>query len=716
MKETPSKRSSVFNPSFVFEETCDQVFEEKLKVVKDMAKQGTTVDLDSRIKLARRKRAKTKDEEGFPADSVDSVGLTKEAGSAESEDGEAEFQSVADIVRDRKKSSVAPKKKRKDDFFDASVPADPSLTFEEMNLSRVISRAISSMGYVHPTPVQSACIPIALLGKDVCVCAATGTGKTAAYIIPVLERLLFRPVGMRMTRVLVLLPTRELAIQVYDTAIRLAQFTNITFGLSSGGMNVKSQEAMLRLCPDVVLATPGRLIDHLRNSPTFNLSSVEILILDEADRMLDEYFAEQMNEVLRLCSPTRQTMLFSATMSNEVKDLAAVSLRNPVKLFVNENTEFALNLHQEFVRIRSSQVGSRESILLALLKRSFRDHVLLFVQTRVLCHRLRILLGLAGVNVGELHGKLAQAQRLDALGKFRKAETDVLIATDVAARGIDVEGVKTVINFSMPFSFKQYLHRVGRTARAGRTGKAVSLITEEDRKLLKEIVKHSKTTIKQRVISREVLEHYRNMVIDLEEDVKRIMEEEERDREIAIAERQMKMISQQLTSNDNPANDDTRKRTWFQSEQERKEQNRKVKELNKRYFNAQIGSKKSKFVRSTAGKGIVDAKSNKGGAVRSQPGNRKKGGKNSTSASKFEVEIKKTHPKNAVRNRRKRATRSRLLFYIRRAVTMLYSLSPKYDEGNAIRNLFTRPLEKHWFKGMVLVKTAIEGIIINLII
>ncbi|CDW57967.1 Helicase C and DEAD domain containing protein [Trichuris trichiura] len=340
-------------------------------------------------------------------------------------------------------------------------------------------------------------------------------------------------------------------------------------------MNLKSQMALLRSCPDVVMATPGRLIDHLRNSPSFNLSNVEILILDEADRMLDEYFAEQMNEVLRLCSPTRQTMLFSATMSDEVKDLAAVSLQKPVKLFINENTEMALNLLQEFIRIRSSQEQSRESVLLALLKRTFPDHVLLFVQTRILCHRLRILLGLAGIKVAELHGKLAQAQRLEALGKFRDGETDVLIATDVAARGIDVEGVKTVINFSLPFSFKQYLHRVGRTARAGRSGKAVSLVTEEDRKVLKEIVKHSKTAIKQRVINREVVDHYRNLVVDLEEDVKHVMEEEEKEREIAIAENEAKMALERLSGKQNQDEDDHRKSTWFLTEQERKEQNGK---------------------------------------------------------------------------------------------------------------------------------------------
>ncbi|CDW57965.1 Putative ATP-dependent RNA helicase DDX27 [Trichuris trichiura] len=235
MKRLAVKRCSDFNPSFVFEETSDQIFEEKMKFIKDMAKHGTAVDLDSHIKRARKKRIE-KDEQPSNDKTVclNTDRLVSRIGGDKSRNDDANFKNVADIVRDKKKKAVT-KQKKKDDFFQADAALDVSLTFEEMNLSRMIARAISSMGYVHPTPVQSACIPIALLGKDLCVCAATGTGKTAAYLIPVLERLLFRPCGARKTRVLVLLPTRELAIQVYDTALRLAQFTNITFGLSSGG-------------------------------------------------------------------------------------------------------------------------------------------------------------------------------------------------------------------------------------------------------------------------------------------------------------------------------------------------------------------------------------------------------------------------------------------------------------------------------------------------
>lgn len=201
------------------------------------------------------------------------------------------------------------------------------------------------------------------MGKDICACAVTGSGKTLAFMLPTLERLLYKPKFSKVTRVLVLTPTRELAVQICKVTRDLAQFTNIETCLCAGGFDVKSQEAALRLGPDICIATPGRLIDHLHNTPCFNLETVEILILDEADRMLDEYFAEQLKEVMRLCSKTRQTMLFSATMTDKVEDLVRMSLKRPVKIFINENVDVTPRLKQEFVRLRDNSDKNREVIL-----------------------------------------------------------------------------------------------------------------------------------------------------------------------------------------------------------------------------------------------------------------------------------------------------------------------------------------------------------------
>lgn len=461
----------------------------------------------------------------------------------------------------------------KEEFFEDAPPFDDNTSFYQMNLSRPMLKAIGSMNFIHPTPIQAATIPVALSGRDICGCAATGTGKTAAYMVPTLERLLFKPNdGIPVTRVLVLVPTRELGVQVYEVSRKLAQFAqHIDIGLAVGGLDLKAQETVLRKCPDIVIATPGRLIDHIKNTPSFSLDSVEILVLDEADRMLDEYFQEQMTEIIKQCSRTRQTILFSATMTDAVSDLATVSLNKPVKIFVDSNQDVAFNLRQEFVKIRKDREGDREPILAALVCRTFRDHAMVFVQTKKQAHRIHILLGLLGVRVGELHGDMTQPQRLEALRRFKDEELDVLVATDVAARGLDIQGVKSVINFLLPATLEHYIHRVGRTARAGRSGVSVSLAGEAERKLVKQIVKKSRNPVKTRLIPVEIIDKYRTKVSRLDEEITKILQEEWEERVMLRAENQANRAEKLLKGA--PLEP---KRNWFQTHKERMEEKERL--------------------------------------------------------------------------------------------------------------------------------------------
>ncbi|CAL9730079.1 ATP-dependent RNA helicase Drs1p [Monosporozyma unispora] len=455
-------------------------------------------------------------------------------------------------------------------------------TFNSLSLSRPVLKGLSQLGYVKPSPIQSATIPIALLGKDVIAGAVTGSGKTAAFMIPIIERLLFKPSKVASTRVIVLTPTRELAIQISDVAKRIGQFVSgLTFGLAVGGLNLRQQEQALKTRPDIVIATPGRFIDHIRNSASFNVDSVEILVMDEADRMLEEGFAEELKEIMTLLPSKRQTLLFSATMNSKIKQLVSLSLRKPVRIMIDPPKQAASKLTQEFVRIRKRD-HLKPALLFNLIRKldpQGQKRIVVFVARKESAHRLRIILGLLGMSVAELHGSLTQEQRLDSVNKFKSLEVPVLICTDLASRGLDIPKIEVVINYDMPKSYEIYLHRVGRTARAGREGRSVTLVGEssQERAIVRAAIKSVEDTNQisnngGRALGRNVdwvqVEETNNLVEKSKDTVEEILVEEKEEKEILRAEMQLKkgenMLKYKSEIQSRP------RRTWFQTETEKK--------------------------------------------------------------------------------------------------------------------------------------------------
>jgi len=375
---------------------------------------------------------------------------------------------------------------KREAFFAPEEPAKPgkkdsSGSFQAMSLSRPILRGLAAVGFAKPTPIQAKTIPIALMGKDVVGGAVTGSGKTAAFIVPIIERLLYRPKKVPTSRVVILTPTRELAIQCHAVATKLASYTDIKFCLAVGGLSLNVQEAELRLRPDVIIGTPGRFIDHMRNSASFAVETIEILVLDEADRMLEDGFADELNEILTTLPKSRQTMLFSATMTSSVDNLIRVGLNKPVRIMVDSQKKTNVTLTQEFVRLRPGREEKRMGYLLYLCKNLYTQRVIIFFRQKKVAHTTRIIFGLLGLSCAELHGSMNQAQRIASVETFRDGKVSYLLATDLASRGLDIKGVDTVINYEAPQTPEIYVHRVGRTARAGRSAVAVTLAAEPDR-------------------------------------------------------------------------------------------------------------------------------------------------------------------------------------------------------------------------------------------
>jgi ATP-dependent RNA helicase RhlE len=351
---------------------------------------------------------------------------------------------------------------------------DDLSNFSDFGLDPDLLRGVESIGFEQPTPIQEDAIPPALEGRDVLACAMTGSGKTAAFLLPILHRLKEKPRGT--TRALVLAPTRELAAQIVEHMAPLAQFTDLKGAAIFGGVAMGPQEKAFRKGVDILVATPGRLLDHFQNDYA-KLEGLEILVLDEADRMLDMGFLPDVRRVLQHLPRPEQTLFFSATLPPPIVELAREMLREPARLNVERKSAPATGITQAVYPVRE---GLKPYLLVEMLRRGEIRNVLVFTRTKHRANRLADFLERHGVPCDRIHGNRSQAQRTDALARFKSGDLLVLVATDIAARGIDVEALSHVINFDVPNIPEDYIHRVGRTARAEMVGDAFTFVAEEE--------------------------------------------------------------------------------------------------------------------------------------------------------------------------------------------------------------------------------------------
>jgi ATP-dependent RNA helicase RhlE len=364
------------------------------------------------------------------------------------------------------------------------------MSFENLGLAPFLLRALAEQGYENPTPIQEQAIPLALDGHDLLAGAQTGTGKTAAFGLPLLQHLGTAPQsvgnGPRKPRALILAPTRELATQVHDSLRGYSKYLRIPSACIYGGVGMGNQLDVLRRGVDLLVACPGRLIDHLERR-SVDLSGVEILVLDEADRMLDMGFLPSIKRILaKLPRQNRQTLLFSATFEESIKQLALEFMHNPKQIQVTPQNTVAETITH---RVHPVDGGRKRELLLHLLAQDSRVQTLVFGRTKHGCDKLATFLEKSGIKTAAIHGNKSQGQRLRALGDFKAGRVTVLVATDIAARGIDINELPKVINYDLPMVPEDYVHRIGRTGRNGSTGEAISLVAQDEAKLLRQIVR-----------------------------------------------------------------------------------------------------------------------------------------------------------------------------------------------------------------------------------
>jgi superfamily II DNA/RNA helicase len=379
----------------------------------------------------------------------------------------------------------------------APPPQVQQVRFADFGLSPHILRALNDQGYVHPTPIQAEAIPVLLKGRDVMGAAQTGTGKTAGFALPIIQMLLAHAStstspARHPVRALILTPTRELAVQVAENVKAYAQHTPLRSTVVFGGMDMKGQTVILKAGVEIVIATPGRLLDHIEQK-NISLGQVQMLVMDEADRMLDMGFLPDLQRIINLLPKQRQNLMFSATFSPEIKKLANTFLTDPVTIEVARSNQTADKVTQVVYKVAENQ---KHALTAHLLRQRALKQVIIFSNTKIGASRLAKGLEQEGMSAVAIHGDKTQQERMAALESFKKGEIDILVATDVAARGLDITDLPCVINYDLPYNAEDYVHRIGRTGRAGASGDALSIYSDKDERLLADIEKLIKQTIR----------------------------------------------------------------------------------------------------------------------------------------------------------------------------------------------------------------------------
>src|SRR5690349_4572835 len=359
------------------------------------------------------------------------------------------------------------------------------MSFESLGLSPPVLQAVSEKGYTTPTPIQEKAIPIVLMGRDVLGCAQTGTGKTASFVLPMIDILAQGRAKARMPRSLILEPTRELAAQVAENFDMYGKYNKLNMALLIGGVSFEDQERALEKGVDVLIATPGRLLDHFERGKVL-LNDVKVLVIDEADRMLDMGFIPDVERIVGLLPPLRQTLFFSATMPPEIKRLADRFLSNPKEVSVSPPASAGKNIVQGLSVVPESE---KREALRRLIKSQDVKNAIVFCNRKKDVAVLQGSLKKHGFNAGALHGDMSQPARMETLERFKQGEIQILVASDVAARGLDIVDMSHVFNFDVPFSPEDYVHRIGRTGRAGKTGHSFTLASPEEGALVEAIEK-----------------------------------------------------------------------------------------------------------------------------------------------------------------------------------------------------------------------------------